>query len=149
MYSYLHIIRDTKDSGGNFVSDKFKTFWKSLNMEQAVSLSYHHQSNGQVEACIKFVKCTLKKCFDSRGDPHITLLQIHMTPLGPRLPSPATMLFHHPIRGIIPIINRPPVGRGNDEEHYEVLIKRQMKDDKNKGTDKNCVSISIGSTVVI
>ena len=32
------------DSGGNFISDKFKTFCKSLNMEQTFSLSYHHQS---------------------------------------------------------------------------------------------------------
>ena len=70
------------DSGGNFVSDKFKIFCKSLNIEQAFSSSYHHQSNGQVEAFIKFVKCTLKKCFDSKGDPHIVLLQTGMTLLG-------------------------------------------------------------------
>ena len=48
------------DSGDNFVSDKFKTFCKSLNIEQAFSSSYHHQSNGQVEACIIFIKCILK-----------------------------------------------------------------------------------------
>ena len=59
------------DSGGNFVSDKFRTFCKSLNIKQAFSSSYHYQSNGQVEACIKFEKCTQKKCFDSKGDPHI------------------------------------------------------------------------------
>ena len=34
------------DSGGNFISDKFKTFCKSLNIEQVFSLSYHQQSNG-------------------------------------------------------------------------------------------------------
>ena len=34
------------DSGGNFVSGKFKTFCKSLNIEQAFSSSYHFQSNG-------------------------------------------------------------------------------------------------------
>ena len=59
------------DAGSNFVSDKFRTFGKSLNKEQAFSLSYHHQSNGQVEACIKLIKCILKKCFDCRGDTHI------------------------------------------------------------------------------
>ena len=64
------------DSRGNFVSDKFKTFYKIANIEQAFSSSYHHQSNGQVEACIKFVKCTLKKCFDFRSDLHMALLQI-------------------------------------------------------------------------
>ena len=98
-----------------------------------LSSSYHHQSNGQVEACIKFVKLILKKCFDSKGDPHIALLQIHMTPLGPGLPSSVTMLFTCPIRGIIPIINRPPADKDNDGEHYEVLIRRQTKDDKNQG----------------
>ena len=81
------------DSGNNFVSDKFRTFCKSLNIEQVFLSSYHHQSNRQVKACIIFVKCTLKKCSDSKGDPHIALLQIHMTPMGPGLPSPATMLI--------------------------------------------------------
>ena len=66
-----------------------------------------------------------------------------MTLLGSGLPSPATMMFNHPIRGIMPIINRPLVGRDNEEEHYEVLIK-DMKGDKNKGTAENCVSIPIG-----
>ena len=91
----------------------------------------------------------LKKCFDSRGDPHIALLQIHMTLLGQGLPSPATILFNHQIRGIMPIINRPPVGIDNDEEHHKAILKRQMKDDKNKGTPKNYVSIPKGSTVMV
>ena len=57
------------DSGGNFVSDKFRTFCKSLNMEQAFSSSHH-----------------------SKGDPHLALLQIHMTPVGPGLHCPVIML---------------------------------------------------------
>ena len=118
------------DSGSNFVSGKIRTFCKILNIEQAFSLSYDHQSNGQVEACITFVKCTLKKCFDCKGDPHIDLLQILMTPLGPGFPRPATMLFNCLIGGVMPIINRPLVGRDNDEELYEVLIKWQTKDVK-------------------
>ena len=44
------------DLGGNFISDKLKTFCKSLNIEQVFSLSYNHQSNGQVQAYIKYVK---------------------------------------------------------------------------------------------
>ena len=119
------------ESGSNFVSDKFKTFCMSLNLEQAFSSSYHHQSNGQVEACIKFVKFTLKKCLDTKGDPHTALLQIRMTLLEPGLPSLATILFNCPIRGIVPIINRLPMGFDKDEEHYEALVKRQTKDDKN------------------
>ena len=48
------------DADTNFIPEKFQQFWKRVNIEQAVSSSYHHQSNGQVEACIKFIKCTLK-----------------------------------------------------------------------------------------
>ena len=56
------------DVGTNFVSEKFRQFCKSINIEQAVSSAYHHQSNGQVEAYIKFIKCTFKKCAESGRD---------------------------------------------------------------------------------
>ena len=52
--------RIVSDVGMNFVSDKFKQFCRQLNIEQVINLSYHHQSNGQVEACVKFVKCAIK-----------------------------------------------------------------------------------------
>ena len=48
------------DTGGNFVLDKCKQFCKNLNIEQATSSSNHHQSIGQIEACIKFIKFTIK-----------------------------------------------------------------------------------------
>ena len=41
------------DGSSNFVLEKFRSFCSSINIEQAVSSLYHHQSNGQVEACIK------------------------------------------------------------------------------------------------
>ena len=104
---------------------KIKNFCKSLNIAQAVLSSYHHQSNGQVEVCIKIVKHTLKKSFDSRTDPHEALLQIQTMSLGQGLPSSATMLFNHLIRNIMPVINRLPVGTNNDDEHHKALIGRQ------------------------
>ena len=133
--------------GGNFISDKFKTFCKSLNIEQMFSSSYHCQSNRQGEACIKFVKCTRKKCFDTKGDPHIAVLQIRMTLQGPGLPSLATIWFNCPIRGIMPKTNRPPMGIVKNEEHYEVLVKRQTEANKNQGTPRSYVYIPTGSTV--
>ena len=54
-------------------------------------------------------KANTQKCFDTSSDPHIALMQIRSTPLGQGLPSPATLLFNHPVRGM-PIINRPPTG---------------------------------------
>ena len=48
------------DAGGNLISDKFRQFCKCMNIEQVTS-SYHYQSNSQVQVCIKFAKCTMKK----------------------------------------------------------------------------------------
>ena len=64
------------DAGGNFISDKFKTFCKNLHIEQPVSSSHHHQSNGQVAACIIVIKWTLKKCFNIKPNPQTALYQI-------------------------------------------------------------------------
>ena len=93
------------DVGCNFISEEFKNFCNNLNKEQAVSSSYHHQSNGQVEACIKFIKCTINKCINSRNDIHIALLQIRTPSLRQGLPSPATLLFNCLVRGIMPMID--------------------------------------------
>ena len=56
------------DAGTNFDSEKFRHFCRSINVEQAVSSAYHHQSNGQVKAYIKFIKPTFKKCAKSGRD---------------------------------------------------------------------------------
>ena len=97
------------------ISDKFKTFCRSLNIQQAFSSSYHHHSNGQMEECIKVIKHS--NCFDTKSHPHIALLQIRSTPLKPRLPSPTTLLCNSLIRGIMPTINRPLIGVNNDDEY--------------------------------
>ena len=94
--------RIMSDAGSNFISEKLKNFCNSLNIKQAVFSSYHHQSNGEVEAFIKFIKHTIKRCSDSSGDIHMAMLQLRTTPLGQGLPSPAMLLFNHPVRGIIP-----------------------------------------------
>ena len=91
----------------------------------------------------KICKVLTKEMLCFQGGPHIALLQIEMTPLGPGLPSPTTLLFNCPIRGIMPIFNRPPHG----EEDHEVIIKRQTKNDKD--TSKSFVSNPIGSTVAV
>ena len=42
------------------MSDQFKLFCWQLNIDQAITSSYHLHSNGQVEACKKVVMCTIK-----------------------------------------------------------------------------------------
>ena len=49
----------------------------------------------------------------------------------------------------MPVINRPPTGIDNDDEHHKALIKRQMKNDKDKDTFKSFVSLPLGSTVAV
>ena len=107
--------RVISETGGNFISEKCKNFYNSLNIEQAVSLLYPHWRNRQVEACIKFIKCTTRKCLDSGGDIHISLLQIRTTPLGQGLPSPATLLFNYLVRGITSVIDRLLINTDNNE----------------------------------
>ena len=58
------------DEGSNFISDTFKRFCQNLNIEHTVSSLYHRQSNGQVEEYIKFIKCTIKMCTDTKSDIH-------------------------------------------------------------------------------
>ena len=85
------------DADTNFVSERFRWFCKSINVEQAVSSAYHHQSKRQFEACIKFIKHTFKKCADSSRDKNIALLQICTMPIGQGLPSLATLMFNRQV----------------------------------------------------
>ena len=90
---YGLLKKTMSDASGNFISHKFKRFYQNLNVEQSVPLSYHHQSNGQVETCIKFIKCTIRKSIDTKLDKRIALLQIKSILLGPGLPSPAKLFI--------------------------------------------------------
>ena len=137
------------DTGTSFVSDKFRKFCSRFNIKQAVLSVYHHQSNGQVEACIKFIKCTIKKCAVSGGDIHMALLQICTTPLGQGLPILATLLLNHLVCGIMPVIDRKPIGGDNDDEYHSKLVHRWHKSDTNNDTSQVFASIPIGSTVAV
>ena len=135
------------DVGTNFVSDKFHHFCKLVNIEQVTLSAYHHQSNGQVEACIKFVKCMFKKCTDSGRDINMALLQICMIPLGHRLPSLATLMFNRPVHGIMPILDCKPLVEDCDDEHHAKLIERQQKNNNDTSAIFPC--IPIGSAVAV
>ena len=100
--------RIKSDAGTNFVSKKFKAFYRHLNIHQAISLAYNHQSNGQAEAWVNFIKHTVKKYFDTNNGVHLTLLQIHLTPIGPALTSLAVLIFNKPIRILVPKLGSPP-----------------------------------------
>ena len=137
------------DTGGNFISEKFKNVCNSLNIKQTVSSLYYHQSNGQVEACIKLIKHTIKSvqtlvviytwCYYKNKDHTI----------GARSPSPEMLLFNCLVRGTMPLMDRKPINIDNDDKHHKNLMHRQGKNDWYNDTSKIFTSISIGSTVVV
>ena len=75
---------------------------------------------------------------------HIALLQLGVIPLETGLPSPAALLFNHPVQGIMPLINSK-----SDDEHYEALATKQRRNNKNYDTVRSHDSFSIGSTVAV
>ena len=135
------------DVGTNFIANRFWQFCKSINVEQVISSMYHHQSNGQVKACIKFIKCTFKKCADSGRDINMALLQICMMPLGQGLPSPATLMFSRQVCSIMPVIDCKPLIEDCDDDHHNKLVGRQQKSTNDASAIFPC--IPIGSAVAV
>ena len=133
--------------GTNFVSDRFQQFCKAISIEQAVSLVYHHQSNEQVEACIKFIKHTFRKCTDLGRDINMALLQIHTMPLSHGLPSPVTLMFNRHVCGIMPVLDCKPIMQDCNNEHHSKLVDRQQKNSNDASPIFAC--IPLGSTVVV
>ena len=133
--------------GTNFISDKFHQFCKLVNIEQATSSAYNHQSSRQVEGCIKFIKHTFKKCTDSGRDINMTLFQFCMTPLGHSLLSLATLMFNRPVCSIMPIIDCKPLVEDCDDNCHAKIIERQQKNNNDTAVTFSC--IPIGSAVVV
>ena len=60
---YRLLKKIVSDAGTSLTSQKFKDFYRKLNIQQTITSLYHQQSSGQVKVCIKFVKCTIKNAF--------------------------------------------------------------------------------------
>ena len=133
--------------GTNFISDTFQQFCKSINIEQAVLLAYHHQSNEQVKACIKFTKHMFKKCSNLGRDINMALLQICAMPLGQGLPSPTTLMFNRQVHGIMPVLDHKPITQDCDDNHHKKVIDRQQKN--NYDTSPVFACIPVGSAVAV
>ena len=105
----------------NFVSDGIKQLCKQLNIDQAIISSYHHQSNGQVEECIKIVNCFIRKCFDNNNGTDLALLQVRSVPISTGLISSATLLFNRQIGALLPKMKREPINIYGNNEYYNAL----------------------------
>ena len=137
------------DTGSNFVSDKFKQFCENLNIEKAAASSYHHQSNEQVEACIKFIKCTIKKCIYTKIDTHIAILQKEQPSLSYNCNALLLCFPTVQYEALHQLINKFPIDSNNDDEHCEAVVTRQTRNDKNYDTSRSYDIFSIGPTVAV
>ena len=89
-------IKRVSDVDTNFAFEKCQDCCGCLIMHHALLSSYKHQSSGQGEAYIIFIKRNMKKCFEANIDICMALLQIRSTPIKPGLPSLATLLSKRP-----------------------------------------------------
>ena len=102
--------------------DNFADKWtqsRQLALHTIAKARTHKNRN--IEACINFVKCAIKKCLDNNDDINLPLSQMRSTPVGAGLPSPATLLFNRPIRAQLSQMNREPITFNADSEYHEAL----------------------------
>ena len=136
------------DASGNFISEKFRELCMNLNIEQAVSSSYHHQGNGYVEACIRSIKHTVMKCSDTNADTYIALLHIRIQTTWARIIKSCSTIIQLTYRGIIQVMKKSSISANNDDDHYKALAERE-KSIKNYDILKGYNSISTGSPEVV
>ena len=68
---------------------------------------------------MKLIKHT--KYLNKNDDVNLTSLQIRSIPIDTGLPSPVTLLFNIPIRGLLLQKNNEPIDINNDDVQYEAL----------------------------
>ena len=75
-FAEFGLVRKIISDAGKTLLRNIQTILKKLNIQQSITSSYHYQSNGQVEAFITFMKCTIQKCIGTNQDVNLALLQI-------------------------------------------------------------------------
>ena len=86
------------DADKNSMAEILKAFCSKMNIQKTITSSYDHQSNGQVEAFMKFVEFIIKDALTLNRDIHLALLQTHSTLIVVCFLSPAMILFYRLIR---------------------------------------------------
>ena len=110
------------------------TYW-SMSSTSAVAWFYNHQSNGQVETCIKFLK-DHKNAMKLMLTYICLLLQIISKPMSHGVMTLATLLFNSLSGDILPEFSRPPTVCDSDECNHTALINRKLHVNKDVDTCK-------------
>ena len=98
----MPVTSTSSDRGHNFVSSKFGTFYKDLEISLNFSSGYHHSAN-QAERAVCTVKDLMKHCNSAGVHWHIALLEFLCTQ-GPDGSSQGELLSRQ-FSGILPMID--------------------------------------------
>ena len=86
------------DNGPCFRSQEFDKFVKTYGITHITICPHYHQSNSQVERCIRTIKGLLKK----NEDPWMSLLIWRSTPVDGDLKTPTELLNGHEFQSNCP-----------------------------------------------
>ena len=93
------------DNGPQYASAEFADFRARYGFRHTTSSPHYPEANGKAERYVGVVKKTLQKCLESGQDPHMAMLCIRTTPIGPKLPSPAELMFGRKVQSNLPAVN--------------------------------------------
>ena len=131
-------------------------FQKKLSISargSAYNIQYDHhmtiRSNGQAEMCIKVVKKTMKKCYETDAGINMSLIQIRSIPISPGLQSLSMLLLNRPSRGLLLKLNKAPLVCNNNESNHTVLTNRQPQSNKEAGVHISFSFLPVVSTIVV
>lgn len=93
------------DNGPQYSSHEFAVFASKYGFKHTTSSPHFPQANGKAERYVGAVKDILTKTLQAKGDAHMALLCMRTTPIGPKLPSPAELIFGRKIQANLPTFN--------------------------------------------
>ena len=122
------------DNGPEYIGNDYKLFAKQCDFKHDSYSSNYPKSNGQIEQTIQTIKKTLKKAFKSNNHLYLALLALQTSPGPNNNTPPATLLYHRPIRTILPSMNtniaiknkKIYINCNSDEYNYANLLQRKM-----------------------
>lgn len=134
----------TADNGRQLVSEEFRNFCETHNIELVSTIPYWPQMNGEVErqnrSILKRLVISQTTKSDWREDLNKYLLMYRSTPHSTTQKTPAQMLFGRNIRDKIPAIHQP---MEIDEETADKDKEKKEKEKQYADARRNAKEISI------
>ena len=107
------------------------------------------QSNGQGEACMKFVLCILKKVFDANNDVCVGFVAYTVHTNCSRITQPSLVDVQQNNNRHNSKTKQTPIIFNHDDYLYDALIEKKQNANKNQDAHRNYPFMSTGSTVVM